>query len=100
MKIKISVLTYESLKVYDIDEETQTFTINGQKIDTNIRNALFFINQICSNWPDNLENNTYDGLIVKIVISADNHKKIFHFKNKFPEDFVLLMQFLNEVENV
>ena len=100
MKIKISVKTLNSHKIYKIDDEERVFTINNKKINTSIERTVFFITQITTDWPDKmLNNNIVDGIEVKISLKSDYLNRTLRFKNSFPKDFYTLINYLDEVEN-
>ena len=99
MKIRIKTCNIKKLQTYTIDSEQNVFTISGKPVEQNIEDALIFIDTLTSSWPETLtDSNTQDGLIVKIMIKDGIHNRTMLYKNKFPENFTLLTNFLNEVE--
>ena len=100
MKITIKTFTLTNRKTYEIDQEQQTFKISNKHFNTDVEYATLFIDMISTTWPNLLEDNTIqDGLIVKIIITDKDKKRTHTFRNKFPNNFSSLLDFLDGVEN-
>lgn len=99
MKIKIHTFTMLDRHTYIIDQDKNLFEVNGIKLnDADINDAIFVVRELTSEWPETLEDNSIlDGLRCKIIIEDRGNKKIYTFTNKFPVDFYMLINYLQEV---
>lgn len=100
MEIIIKTANLADLKTYYINDETEEFTINGKEISFNCANATYFILKVIANWPQKLEEDVLDGFSFKLTIKTQSKQTSYLFKNRFPDNFNLLLNFLCEVEYV
>ena len=100
MKITIKTISMTEKNTYIINSDDNSFTINDNKIDADVNQAVFVVDQLTYSWPDKLANNNIlDGLKCKIIKVNDKEKKVYSFNNNFPSDFFLLSNYLEEVKS-
>ena len=81
------------------DSQTRKVLYNGKICDYDVDKFIFKLLDMVSDWPKELvEEGVKDGVTYLIVIKDGEDKKIFVFKNKFPNDIYRLNDFVNEVK--